>query len=157
MPSTTSPMPQTVNPRMGLCSVFSFIVASSGSIFPKPCIVVARKLEHHYPHALKVHYNWALEYRTLILFFLRNPYEIKSLYFFLSGYFKAQIRNPSTNPPKAMFQLSGFYYNSMQASWACLRSWVPFPRDAAIEHPVIFWLMARKTKRPSLLAAAQGA
>ena len=41
---------------------------------PKAYIVEAKKLEHHYPHALKV-------------------------------------RDPSTNPPKAMFQLSGLCYN----------------------------------------------
>ena len=33
---------------------------------------------------------WALEYHTLILFFLKEPFWNKSLYFFLPGYLKAQ-------------------------------------------------------------------
>ena len=35
---------------------------------------------------------WALEYHTLILFFLKEPLRNKSLYFFLLGYLKAQCR-----------------------------------------------------------------
>ena len=42
-------------------------------------IVEARKMEHHYPHALEI-----------------------------------SIRDPSTDLPKTMFQLSGFYYNVIQ-------------------------------------------
>ena len=34
--------------------------------------------------------DWALEYHTLILFFLKEPLWNRSLYFFLPGYLKAQ-------------------------------------------------------------------
>ena len=36
--------------------------------------------------------NWALEYHTLILFFLKEALWNKSLYFFLPGYLKAQLK-----------------------------------------------------------------
>ena len=51
--------------------------------------------------------NWALEYHTLILSFFKEPLCNKTVYFFLPGYLKAQLKEPPKHLISASSALPG--------------------------------------------------